>query len=293
MTVDILFPFYGDVDLMKLAVQSVRQQTNRDWRMIVMDDGYPDDSIPGWFASLEDDRITYERNKTNLGANGNYRKCLTRVENDLVVVMGADDIMMPNYIDWFVERAEQYPEAAIFQPGVFVIDQNGAPSNTLVERVKTVYRPKGSGVRLLTGEDLATSILRGDWLYFPSLGWRAETITGIGFREGYDVVQDVALVMDVAFSGRSLLLDDVAAFLYRRHSGSDSSWRALEGTRFSEERRFFANMAQEMDERGWKRAARAARLHVSSRLHAGALLPKAALVKKWQGVRNLGEHIVK
>ena len=293
MTVDILFPFYGDVDLMKLAVQSVRQQTNRDWRMIVMDDGYPDDSIPGWFASLEDDRITYERNKTNLGANGNYRKCLTRVENDLVVVMGADDIMMPNYIDWFVERAEQYPEAAIFQPGVFVIDQNGAPSNTLVERVKAVYRPKGSGVRLLTGEDLATSILRGDWLYFPSLGWRAETITGIGFREGYDVVQDVALVMDVAFSGRSLLLDDVAAFLYRRHSGSDSSWRALEGTRFSEERRFFANMAQEMDERGWKRAARAARLHVSSRLHAGALLPKAALVKKWQGVRNLGEHIVK
>lgn len=293
MTVDILFPFYGDVDLMKLAVQSVRQQTNRDWRMIVMDDGYPDDSIPGWFASLEDDRITYERNKTNLGANGNYRKCLTRVENDLVVVMGADDIMMPNYIDWFVERAEQYPEAAIFQPGVFVIDQNGAPSNTLVERVKAVYRPKGSGLRLLTGEELATSILRGDWLYFPSLGWRAETITGIGFREGYDVVQDVALVMDVAFSGRSLLLDDVAAFLYRRHSGSDSSWRALEGTRFSEERRFFANMAQEMDERGWKRAARAARLHVSSRLHAGALLPKAALVKKWQGVRNLGEHIVK
>lgn len=293
MTVDILFPYYGDVELMKLAVQSVRQQTDPDWRMIVMDDGYPDDSIPGWFASLEDDRITYERNETNLGANGNYRKCLTRVENDLVVVMGADDIMMPNYIDWFVERAEQYPEAAIFQPGVFVIDQNGAPSNTLVERVKAVYRPKGSGVRLLTGEDLATSILRGDWLYFPSLGWRAETITGIGFREGYDVVQDVALVMDVAFSGRSLLLDDVAAFLYRRHSGSDSSWRALEGTRFSEERRFFANMAQEMDERGWKRAARAARLHVSSRLHAGALLPKAALVKKWQGVRNLGEHIVK
>lgn len=293
MTVDILFPYYGDVDLMKLAVQSVRQQTVTDWRMVVMDDGYPDDSIPGWFATLEDPRISYERNADNLGANANYRKCLGRVDNELVVVMGADDIMMPNYLEWFIDRAERHPEAAVFQPGVFVIDQNGAPSNTLVERVKAVYRPSGSGVRMLSGEKLAISILRGDWLYFPSLGWRAETITGIGFREGYDVVQDVALVMDVAFSGRSLLVDDVAAFMYRRHSGSDSSWRALEGTRFAEERRFFSTIAGEMDARGWRRAELAARLHVSSRLHAGSLLPKAAVARKWAGVKNLGEHIVR
>jgi len=44
-------------------------------------------------------RITYERNEKNLGANANYRKCLTFVENPLVQVMGADDIMLPNYVD--------------------------------------------------------------------------------------------------------------------------------------------------------------------------------------------------
>ena len=76
MTVDILFPYYGDVAMMKQAVLSVVGQTNPDWRMIVIDDGYPDDSIPGWFESLKDERITYMRNEKNLGANGNYRKCL-------------------------------------------------------------------------------------------------------------------------------------------------------------------------------------------------------------------------
>ena len=123
MTVDILFPYYGDVAMMKQAVLSVVGQTNPDWRLIVVDDGYPDDSIPGWFESLKDERITYMRNETNLGANGNYRKCLTFVENELVTVMGADDVMLPNYVQWLVDAAAKHPEASIFQPGVVVIDE--------------------------------------------------------------------------------------------------------------------------------------------------------------------------
>ena len=291
MTVDVLFPFYGDVAMMKEAVRSVLRQTDPDWRLIVVDDGYPDASIPGWFDSLRDSRVTYMRNETNLGANGNYRKCLTFVENPLVQVMGADDVMLPNYVEWLVRAARRCPEASIFQPGVFVIDEHGAPSRTMVERVKGFYMPPRIP-QVLRGEALAVSILRGDWLYFPSLAWRAETILGIGFREGYDVVQDVALVCDVAMQGGGLLYDPTAAFLYRRHSGSDSSWRALEGTRFGEERRFFLQMADEMEQLGWDRAARVARLHISSRLHAGSLLPKAALAKNWTGVKNLGRHIV-
>lgn len=117
MTVDILFPYYGDVAMMKQAVLSVVGQTNPDWRLIVVDDGYPDDSIPGWFESLKDERITYMRNETNLGANANYRKCLTFVENELVTVMGADDVMLPNYVQWLVDAAAKHPEASIFQPG--------------------------------------------------------------------------------------------------------------------------------------------------------------------------------
>lgn len=291
MTVDILFPFYGDVGFMKQAVRSVIGQTNPDWRLIVVDDGYPDDSIPGWFDSLNDPRITYMRNEKNLGANGNYTKALGFVENELVTVMGADDIMLPNYVDWFVEAAKQNPDAQIFQPGCVVIDENNALSNTLVEKVKDHYRP--SRTTLLSGEELAVSILRGDWLYFPSLGWRAESIVNIGFRKGLNVVQDVALVLDVATSGGGLFYDETLAFMYRRHRGSDSSWRALEGTRFDEERRFFYEIADEMQSRGWNKASRVSRVHASSRLHALSLLPKAAIAKKWQGVRNLATHAVK
>lgn len=291
MSVDVLFPYYGDVDLMKTAVRSVLCQQYTDFRLIVVDDGYPDDGISGWFKSLHDSRVSYERNTSNLGANANYRKCLSLASADLIVFMGADDVMLPNYLQWLVARANEYPDAEVFQPGVFTIDQTGAPSSTRVEMVKSYYRPDGHGVRLLKGEQLAVSLLRGDWLYFPSLGWRREAVSKIGFRREYDVVQDLALVLDIVRGGGALVLDDTVAFHYRRHSGSDSSWRALEGTRFGEERAFFYAIAAEMERAGWRRAARVARLHLSSRLHAASLVPQAALARKWSGLGRLARHV--
>lgn len=292
MTIDVLFPYYGDVALMKEAVWSVLRQSYTDFRLIVVDDGFPDPSIPGWFASLEDSRISYERNEKNLGANANYMKCLGMATSEILTVMGADDVMLPNHLEWLADRAERFPEADIFQPGVLVIDQNSAPSNTMVERAKDRYRPKGTGPRILSGEEAAVSLLRGAWMYFPSLGWRTATMQRIGFRPEYNVVQDLCMVLDILMQGGHLLLDDYSTFMYRRHSGSDSSWRALEGTRFSEERAFFQAMATEMAALHWSKAARVAKLRVSSRLHAASLLPKAAAKKKWSGVRNLSKHVV-
>ena len=116
---------------------------------------------------------------------------------------------------------------------------------------------------------------------------------GTGFREGLNVIQDMALILDITMRGGSLYYDPQVAFMYRRHGGSDSSWRALEGTRFEEERRYYNTMVEEMSALGWKKAARVARIRFSSRAHALTLLPKAALAKKWQGVKNLAEHVVK
>ena len=74
MALDIALPFYGDVVFMKQTVQSILDQSDPNWKLIVVDDGYPDDSLPGWFASLGDVRVKYQRNPNNLGANGNFQK---------------------------------------------------------------------------------------------------------------------------------------------------------------------------------------------------------------------------
>jgi glycosyltransferase involved in cell wall biosynthesis len=297
VTVDVLLPYYGDVAMMKQAVESILGQTSPDWTLTVLDDGYPYESIPGYFGALasQDSRITYLRNEQNLGANGNYRKALGFVRHELAVVMGADDVMLKNYVETVEAAHEQFPSAQIIQPGVEVIDEYNQPSMGLADRMKRLYAPRvpeAHGRRLLSGEPLAVSLLRGNWLYFPSVCWKADTLVATSFRQGLDVVQDLALALDLIKAGGCLVVDSTICFQYRRHRESDSSWRALEGTRFMEERAFFTGMADEFAAIGWRRAARTSRLHLSSRLNAATLLPKAWRTKQHQGVRNLREHVL-
>jgi hypothetical protein len=142
----------------------------------------------------------------------------------------------------------------------------------------------------LGGEELAASLLRGNWLYFPSIAWRSAAVREVGFRDGLEVVQDLALVLDLVERGARLVVDPEVCFSYRRHRASCSSWRALDGSRFIEERSFFLDEAVRMQTCGWHQAARSARRHTSSRLNALTLLPMALGKRHRSGIRVLARH---
>ncbi|WP_136609640.1 glycosyltransferase family 2 protein [Sinomonas albida] len=290
--VDVMLPYYGDVELMKLAARSVMSQHFEDWRLCVFDDGYPSSEPADFFAGIDDPRVVYRKNEKNLGANGNYRKALENAEAPIVVIMGADDIMLPNYLDIVVRAFESHPEAAIVQPGVQVIDESGISASPLVDRVKKAYTPRTRTPLALSGEQMATSLIRANWTYFPSLAWKTSTIQRIGFTQGLDVVQDLAMLLDVAADGGAMVVDPELGFLYRRHSASDSSVRALDGRRFDEERQFFNGQAERFRSLGWNKAARAAGLHVVSRLNAGTLVVKAIASGKTTAVPRLFKHVI-
>ncbi|MFF3844435.1 glycosyltransferase family 2 protein [Streptomyces sp. NPDC002328] len=288
-TLDIMLPHYGDTALMQAAVRSVLDQTDKDWRLTVVDDGR-EEGVPEWFASLGDPRVRYMRNERNLGITGNFRKCVDLVESTHFTMLGSDDLLLPTYVETIRAAVEAEPDAAIYQPGVEVIDENGNPSTSLGDEVKRrLYAPKNAdGARLvLSGEPLAANLLGGNWLYFPSICWRADAVKAVGFREDLSVIQDLAMIIELIRRGEKLVVDPALAFRYRRHSGSLSSAEAVTGARFGEAVRFFNEVAEDLDRHGWPKAARAARRHLSMRLHALTMLPGALRHRRSDAVRRL------
>ncbi|MFG2113443.1 glycosyltransferase family 2 protein [Streptomyces sp. NPDC048718] len=275
-TLDIMLPHYGDTPLMQAAVRSVLDQTDGDWRLTVVDDG-EEPGVPEWFASLGDSRVRYLRNERNLGITKNFRKCVDLVESPYFSMLGSDDLLLPTYVATMRSAVAARPGAALYQPGVQVIDEHGRPSTTLADEVKKrFYAPKSTGRRLeLGGERLAANLLGGNWLYFPSLVWRADAVKEVGFREDLSVIQDLALIIELVKRGERLVVEPATAFRYRRHSKSLSSSEAANGARFGEAVRFFHEVADDLDRHGWPKAARAARRHLSMRLHALSLVPGA------------------
>lgn len=275
---DVMIPYYGDVPLLRAAVRSVQAQDGDDWHLTVVDDGR-EPGVPEWFAALGDPRVSYLRNPRNLGVTGNFNRCVELARAPHVVLMGCDDLMLPGYLRAVRRALRRSPGAAMVQPGVQVVDAAGRPRSSLVDAAKRwVYAPAAirSAPALLGGEDLAVSLLRGNWLYFPSVCWRTEALRRHPFRADLGVIQDLAVVVDLLLDGGQLATDPEVCFRYRRHAVSASSAQAVTGARFDEARSFFLTTAARLTAHGWPRASRAAHHHWSSRLHALTLLPAAA-----------------
>ncbi len=293
MTLDIMMPFYGSFDHFRQAVNSVQAQSDPDWTLTIVDDVYPDFAPGEWAKSIDDPRVTYLRNEQNLRPSRNYNKCVSLVRGEFLVIMGCDDVMLPGYVARVKELVNRFPDADIFEPGVSTIDENGAPSRPLPDRVKSWYRFGGSGAREFKGERLAVSLLRGNWTYFPSLVWRTERLAQFTFRTDLDVVQDLAMLMEIIKAGGRLVLDDQVVFHYRRHSTSVSAVTGTDGSKFKQERTLFYECAEACDALGWNTAARVARRHVSSRLNALTELPAAVVRHDSFARRTLLQHVLR
>lgn len=292
MTLDILMPFYGRLDYLQLAVQSILAQNDESWRLTVIDDSFPDPEPGRWLGSITDDRVTYVRNEENLGVTGNFAKAASLARADFCTIIGCDDALLPGYVRQMRTLIAEFPDASYIQPRVEVIDTDGTVVRPLADRVKDCYRGRGRSTRIMRGEALAVSLLRGNWTYFPSICWRRELLQKYGFRTDLSVALDLAMQLDIVAGGGSLVVTEELLFRYRRHADSVSSFTAADSTRFREEEELFAATALRMSDLGWHKAARAATRHYSSRLNAATRLPAALLARDRDATRGLIHHMV-
>lgn len=271
-----MVPAFGDGALLRETVQSVLDQRDPEWRLTVIDDGVRAGragDLESWLATLDDPRVRYLPNPRRLGINRNFQRCADEARAELVVILGGDDRLLPDFVGRVREAAAAVPDAAFVHTGAAVIGPDGTPEHRLADRVKRWAAPSVRGRRVMGGERLAVSLLHGNWMYFPSVVFRRDVLQRHGFRPGYDIVLDLDLYLRIIVDGGQAVLLEQPGIQYRRHGASLSSAQAKEGTRFAEEFAYFVQVAEQCEAVGWSRAARAARWHWTSRLHTAAQVP--------------------
>ena len=289
MALDIALPFHGDVRLFKDAVTSVVNQDSAEWQLIIINDAHPDLEVDDWIKNLKDTRIRYIRNEMNLGPSSNYSKCLDLMEEEYCVIFGADDILAPNFVSQILKAIEKSPKTDMYHPTVSVIDATGEEYLPTVDRIKRLLMPKMKEQEQFSAREVMPSLMTGNWMYFPAIVWRTETIRKFGFRKDLNVCQDLWLISEILIAGGALTTIPEKIFKYRRFSGSDSSIKLLNGIRFKEEKTVFYGLASKLSKEGMLLSALAARMHLTSRLHALSLIPQA-LVKR-VGVKPILLHV--
>lgn len=109
--VSVVMPTYNRADLLKRSIESVLNQTYRNFEFIIVDDGSTDESVALIKSYAQNDRrikllindknrgISYSRNRGNAAARGTY-----------IMIMDSDDISMPNRMARQVEFMQNHPE---------------------------------------------------------------------------------------------------------------------------------------------------------------------------------------
>jgi glycosyltransferase involved in cell wall biosynthesis len=129
--VTIGMPVYNGARYLEEALRSIVGQTYQDFELIISDNASTDETeeICRRFAA-SDRRISYFRNKRNLGAAANYNRVIELARGRYFRHAAHDDILAPTNIERCVQVLEAAPDVVLVYPRMIMIDADGNKIDT-------------------------------------------------------------------------------------------------------------------------------------------------------------------
>lgn len=258
-------PYYRGLSFLREAVDSVFAQTLDAWELLVVDDCGPEPA-DALVREIDDPRVSYVRNDTNLGLAGNWNECVRRARAPYVTLLHGDDRLLPRYGERVLAALEQHPGVSAVFTDALIIDEAGQPTTTMADQVKQRL-PRPADDHELAGDDDLAGLVRGNYIVCPSLCLRRAVVGPAPFDASLRFVPDWDFTIRVLMDGGSLWGIRSPLLEYRRHGASETSVLTEEASRFAEEIRFLQRVERDAARRGLQRTARAARRRVTVRVH--------------------------
>ena len=120
----IILPVYNGGALIKACVQSILNQSYKDFNLIVLDNCSNDGTVQ-YLKSLKDERIIIYSTEKNVGIVGNWKRILEILTHEFITLIGHDDILMPTYLQEMNDLITLHPTASLYQTHFNYIDVDG------------------------------------------------------------------------------------------------------------------------------------------------------------------------
>ena len=166
-TVSVIIPTYNRAHLIGRAIQSVLNQTYRDFEIIVVDDGSTDNTEEV-IKSFSDERIRYIKHKENKGAAAARNTGIKTARGKFIAFQDSDDEWLPEKLEKQMKVFETAPpEVGIVYTGFWRFENN-----------KKIYIPF-SWVKQKEG-NIHEELLKGNFIGTPAALVRKECFEKAG-----------------------------------------------------------------------------------------------------------------
>lgn len=129
MKVSVIIPNYRHAPYLRERIDSVLNQTYRDFEVIILDDCSPDDSrtvIDGYRGRPEVAHIIY--NEANSGSTfRQWRKGFELAQGEFIWIAESDDYADPRFLERCMEAFERHPDCVLAYAESRLVDADGKP----------------------------------------------------------------------------------------------------------------------------------------------------------------------
>lgn len=125
--ISVIMGIYNCADTLSDAINCIINQTEKDWELIMCDDGSSDNTyeIALQHKKKYPDKIIVLRNEHNLGLNETLNKCLRIAKGKYIARMDGDDLCVPNRFELEMHILENKPEIAVVSSDMQFFDETG------------------------------------------------------------------------------------------------------------------------------------------------------------------------
>ena len=193
------------------AVDSVLNQTYRNFRFLILDNASTDNSCQ-IICSFNDQRIELIELPEDVGQVAALNKGLKMIDTSFVARMDADDISLPTRLEKEMnEMLNSNPKVAVVGTWMQVIDQNNRPRHVMKGYIDSY-------------SDYIFSILkRATPLYHPSVIFRRNAALKVGgYNVNFPYAEDFNLWACLALAGYHAKITPESLCYYRVHEGQHS-----------------------------------------------------------------------
>ena len=291
MKLGIVVPYHRNQDFLYRMTQSVVDQDCDSWVVVVVDDsgGEPALLSPSYFK--DNPRFDLIVNDVNEGLGNSWNIgvefLFSKWKPDLIVIAHADDELEPRFVSESILMHERFPDVFAIHTGVNIIDGEGASKFSFPDFVKNFIRPKyKSGIIESFGDPGLAQLLRGDFIFCPTLSFKSSLIERPIFDPAWKMVIDLNLLTRSLLQGKRIIGTQSKLYRYRRHGGNLTKQLNSSTLRFVEEVKLYQEVALLCKQNGFETSSRVAqrktiiRLHILFQMVAAVLTGNSRLVRK-------------
>lgn len=221
--VSVVITSYNYANFIRTAIDSALNQDYPNVEVVVTDNQSTDDTVPMLRETYAGEpRLRINVNPTNVGIMANANKGISLAKGEYVVILSADDYLLPQHTSRLVALSEQHPECpAVYGNAVFT-DMNGELHNlrNVWGQVPVAYSD---------GRNELPRLLCACYMCLPSMLFPRKTFERFGgFDERLAIASDWALSLRIASEGEHFAYTPVPVAAVRMHPGQRSTWAYIE-----------------------------------------------------------------